>query len=452
MTRTYDIVIVGGGVSGLFAAYTLAKAGLRVAVIEKNPEEKIGEKVCGDAIGKHHFDELGIPYPEMGFDAEGLFSGVKVVSPDETREITVYGEGYALNRKNFGFKLYRMALTAGAEVFPEHRFHKPLVEGSWIRGVAVMKSDGSVEEFQSKVVIDASGVAAVVRRSLPSDWWVSEPIPPEDFNITYREIWYGDIEIDHDFAWIFLNVEIAPGGYWWLFPKRKGVYNVGLGVQWKKGNPNPKTQFERFVKPRYEKKISEVVDRGGGVVPTRRPIPCMVWNGFVVVGDAAATANPVHGGGIGSAMLSAKLAAETIIEALERGEPTLEALWQYHTRFHRAYGAKQASLDVLRMFLQTMSNEGLNFVFRSNLVSGDEVYDIGAKGMLRQSIFSKLGSLLRLASRPSFLTKLWKLKQYMDRARDLYLRFPESPQGYERWREEEKRLFNEYRQWLAKEA
>ncbi len=445
-----DVVIVGAGVAGLYAAYRLANEGLDVLVIEKNPEELLGEKVCGDAIGKHHFDELELDYPQLGLDAEGVFKGVKVVSPDEQRTIEVLGDGYALNRKNFGLRLYRLALSKGAEVWTSHRFHKPLIEGSKIIGIEVLKSDGTRIPIEARIVIDASGVAAVVRSSLPREWWVSEPVPREDYNVTYREVWEGDVDVDHDFAWIYLNVEIAPGGYWWLFPKRKGVYNVGLGVQ--AGRGNPLTNFINFVKKRFEKRISRVIHAGGGLVPTRRPIPCMVWNGFVVVGDAACTANPVHGGGIGSAMLSSKIASKVIVEAFERGDLSVRGLWRYHIEFHKAYGAKQASLDVLRMFLQTMTNEGLNFVFRTGLVDGSEVYDIGSKGLLRQSIFSKLETIMKLARKPSFLTKLAKVKSYMDRARELYLSYPEDPSKYEQWRSLERALFKEYKEWLSKEA
>ncbi len=444
------MVIVGAGVAGLYAAYKLAAEGLDVLVIEKNPEELLGEKVCGDAIGKHHFDELELDYPKLGLDAEGVFKGVKIVSPDERHTIEVLGEGYALNRKNFGVRLYRLAVSKGAEVWASHRYRKPIIEGSKLVGIEVLRSDGSRIEIRARVVVDASGVAAVVRRSLPREWWVSEPIPREDLNVTYREVWEGDIDVDHDFAWIYLNVDVAPGGYWWLFPKRKGLYNVGLGVQ--PGRGNPRENFIKFVRKRFERNISRIVHAGGGLVPTRRPIPCMVWNGLVVVGDAASTANPVHGGGIGSAMLSSKIASRVIVEALERGEASMEALWRYHKEFHQAYGAKQAALDILRMFLQTMSNEGLNFVFSSKLVDGTEVYDIGAKGVLRQSIFAKLGALLKLSRKPAFLSKLIKVKNYMERARQLYLSYPDSPSGYEQWRERERELFNEYKQWLAREA
>ncbi|MCC6045888.1 MAG: NAD(P)/FAD-dependent oxidoreductase [Ignisphaera sp.] len=447
----YDVIVVGGGVAGLYASYLLAKAGLKIATIEMKSEKNVGNKVCGDAIGAHHFIELDLEPPVQGFDKDHEYDGVTLISPDESNSIVVTGKGYSLNRRNFGLRLYRMAVNQGAEMFLEHSFLKPIIEGSRVVGVEVINKSGSKKGLEGKVVIDASGPVAVVRRSLPSNWWVSEPIPKEDYNVTYREVVMGDFELDERYAYIYLNVDVAPGGYWWLFPKGRGIYNIGLGVQWKDGNPNPKTQFQKYVLPKLSKRINEVIHQGGGLVPTRRPIPCMVWNGFIVVGDAAATANPVHGGGIGSAMLSAKIASEVIVEALEKGDVNLKSLWSYHARFHRAYGAKQASLDVLRMFLQKMTNSELNFIFKSRLVNGDEVYDIGSKGGLSISILERIRSFTSLLTKPRFLLKLYKLKQYMDKARELYLNFPQDPSRYTEWYGQEQRFFKEYIEWLSTE-
>ncbi len=448
---TYDVVIVGAGPAGLTAAYHIAKAGFRVAVLEMRSDDEFGYKVCGDAMSVKYFDEVGIPHPRMGIEVVGLFKGVRVYAPNETMYVDVYGEGYALDRKALAWYLRRLCEEKGVEFYTSHRFHAPVVEGTWVKGVKALGPGGDVKVFNTKIVIDASGTTSVVRRSLPREWWVSEPIPLEDYNATYREIWEGDIDVEHDLAYIFLNADIARGGYWWLFPKKRGVYNVGLGVQAGKGL-NPLHQFERYIKPRFKDRISRILDRGGGLVPTRRPIPCMVWNGLVVVGDAACMANPIHGGGIGPAMLGGKIAAETIVEALINGRTDMESLWLYHIRYHRAYGAKQASLDILRMFLQTMSNEGLNFVFESKLVSGSEVGDIGSKGDIPSSVFSKLSSIARLIRKPKFLLKLYTVKKYMDKARELYENYPQSPRDYEKWRETERKLFEEYRQWLSKEA
>jgi len=449
MEYRYDVVIIGAGIAGTTAAYFIARNGFSVALVDIKSEENIGKKVCGDAVGEHHFIELGLEKPVIGEDATGIYEGVRVVSPDNKYYIDVMGRGYSLDRQKFGYKMYKRAIDAGVEAFLKHYFAKPIIEGSWVKGVVIRDRKGSEKVLRSKVVVDASGVTGVVRTSLPQDWWITERIPKEDFNITYREIIEGDIQgIDEKYAYIYINVDIAPGGYWWLFPKGGGIYNIGLGIQWKEGNPNPKANYEKYIKTSLKGAIRSVIDGGGGLVPTRRPISCMVWNGFVVIGDAAATANPIHGGGIGSAMISAKTASDTISDALLRGDPSMDGLWRYHVLYHRAYGAKQASLDVLRMFMQKLSNEDYNFVFRSNIVSGEDVYIMGSRGVLTNKIFNRIRALLTLVTRPAFLAKLYKVKQYMDQAYSLYLNFPRTSEGFKRWKEEENALFNDFKNWL----
>jgi len=341
MPTNYDIVIVGAGTSGSFAAHKLAKIGFKVAIIERKPQEEIGTKVCGDATGGHHFDHIGLEKPKLGYDAETIFKGIKVHDSNEKNYIMASGEGYALNRHKFRQKLLKMALNAGAELYDRHHATQPIIEESWVKGVkATNLKNGEKKEFYAKVTVDASGVASIIRSKLPEEWWVSEKISQEDYDICYREIIELNKEIDTEYAMIYLNTEIAPGGYWWWFPKNKNTVNVGLGVQWTPKAPNPKTQFEKYIRPRIQKHIIRIVHGGGGIVPARRTISCMVWNGFITVGDVACTANPIHGGGIGPSLLSALKAAETIKEALEIGEASMENLWNYHHKYMKTYGAK----------------------------------------------------------------------------------------------------------------
>ncbi|MEF8778783.1 MAG: FAD-dependent oxidoreductase, partial [Natronomonas sp.] len=48
--ESYDIVVVGGGTAGCFAAATAARDGLDVAVLERKTEDEGGRIACGDAI------------------------------------------------------------------------------------------------------------------------------------------------------------------------------------------------------------------------------------------------------------------------------------------------------------------------------------------------------------------------------------------------------------------
>ncbi len=449
MGERYDVVVAGAGTAGATTAYFLARGGLRVALLDMKPREGVGDKVCGDAIDVRHFDRVGIPHP-TGPEVEGRFRGVKVFAPNEEDAVVVGGEGYALNRYHFGQRLLSMAERAGAEFFGGHHAFEPLVSGSNVLGVRVRDlRDGRVFEIESSVVVDATGATATLRGKLPEGWWVSHRVPREDLIAAYR----GELEVEEvpererGYAVIYLNVEIAPGGYWWSFHKGDNSINLGLGVQAIPGSPNPRRVYEERLEPRY--RVRRRIHVGGGVVPTRRTVPCMVWNGFLAVGDAICAANPIHGGGIGPSMLGAKAAAEAILEASEAGDFGAAGLWSYHRRYHELYGAKQAGLDVLRLYLQRLTNDDLNFIISSGVVSGGDIYDIGTKGRLASDIVRRVTSSLKLLRRPSILRQLVRVKDYMDRAVELYSNFPETPDGFERWYAQERALFEEVRRWVG---
>ena len=438
----YDVLVAGAGVAGLFAAYRLARAGFSVAVVDMKTEDRVGEKVCGDAVGEHHFHEVGLEPPRVGVDAIAEFRGVKVYSPSKKAFVTVHGKGYALDRKAFGQRLLRLATGAGAEFLGGRFIMKPLVEESWIRGLVVRGPSG-VEELRSRVVVEATGAPATVRTKLPKEWWVSEPLKKEDMNSTYRVIAEGGEPQDPRYAIIYLDAEVAPGGYWWWFPKGEHVVNVGLGVRPDPGAPNPKENLYKYVIPELEKADAKIAHEGGGIVPTRRPLSCMVWNGLVAVGDAACTANPIHGGGIGPALVSSFHAASTIAQALEEGEATLEALWPYHKAYIGAYGEKQAGLDALRIFLQSLGNDDLNFVLEEGIVSDEDLGDIGYKAKLSAKLIGRLLAGLKLLARPTLLRDIVAVKDYMEAVARLYREFPDTPKDFPRWRERQESLFLE---------
>lgn len=448
MKRECDVLVAGGGIAGLLVSYFLASKGFDVVIVEQKDKDDT-MKVCGDAIGKHHFDKIGIPHPS-GEELAGIFKGVKVVAPNGKDEIVVGGEGYALNRPLFVKRLQRMALDSGAELLDKHAVLKPIFEGSKLKGLDIFDlRKKNREEIKAHIVIDATGVAAAVRTKLPPDWPVSEKVPPEDYDVCYREILEMDEEIETGHAVIYLSTVIAPGGYWWWFPKKESIVNVGLGVKGGENSPNPRRNFNKYLRTKING-VRRIIHAGGGICPTRRTIPCMVWDGLVVIGDAACTSNPIHGGGMGPAMLSAKAAAQTIVEALSMGDSSKEALWVYHNKYMELYGAKQAGLDVLRMYLQLMSDSELNFVFEKKVINSADVGEIGYKGDVGSTLLSKVSSAVKLLSRPSLLAKLKKVKDYMDKARELYYAYPRSPNGFKAWKVQVDKLFDEYRGWLYK--
>ena len=435
MTEEYDLLIVGAGTGGSVAAETAAKKGLKACIVDCKPEDEIGVKVCGDAIGGHHFKELGIP-PPTGDDFDIEIEGIKLYSPDLSTVFVVNGPGvtgYIVNRHSFGQRLLKAALDSGIKLRDSMLVTKPLIEDGCVRGVLAHNlKDKQKQTLRAKVTIDASGAAAAIRSRLPDEFGIEREVSKKDLMSCYREI-RGGVELEKGYCQIYLNQAVAEGGYFWIFPKSEGRANVGVGVQASKRGVHPKTQLYShiFTQPKF--RHTTTLEAGGGYVPTRRPIDCLVGNGVMLVGDAACLVNPIHGGGIGPSMVSGRLAAEMASEAIERSDTSKRGLWRYNTGIMKAYGAKQASLDIFRIFLQETSDEELNFGMKHGLVKESDVLSASMKGDLTLSIPDKAERVLRGLRRPDFLIRLEEVARKMRGIKEHFLNYP-TPEEFPAWR------------------
>jgi geranylgeranyl reductase family protein len=431
----YDVVVAGAGVAGAYAAFRLASAGLRVLVVDIKEFERVGDKPCGDAIGGHHLSFLGLS--DLPRDiVEGYVKGIDIYSPSGRVRFRVLGEGLEVDRIGLARYLLKRAIGRGAEFRGSTAALEPIVSGGYVRGLRLY-SGGRTYEVMSSVVVDATGNARAVVRRLPKDWPVSEEAGPRDFNIAYREVRVLKDEVEEpNILRIYVSKTVAPGGYWWFFPysEKRSYVNVGLGVQGGRGYPHPRDLLYRYVLSQRIFEGSTLVEAGGAPVPTRGPLSSLVWNGIAVVGDAAYTVNPVHGGGKGSSMVSSLCVANAIVEALDRGDVSAEGLWGANICYMNNYGTKQAVLDVFRRFLQELGDEDLEFGMSAGIIKEEDLNALSLRGELELSVAEKAVRLLSGLRRPSLLIKLRRVAEYMGKMREMYENYPRTPSQLAAWR------------------
>jgi digeranylgeranylglycerophospholipid reductase len=437
--KKLDVIVIGAGTGGCLTAKTVAKAGLKVCMIDQKPEHKIGDKVCGDAIGKHHFDNINLAHPS-GAELEQKIEGIKVYSPDMETVVTVKGEGihgYLVNRQLFGQRLVKEAKDAGATLLDSTMVTEPATKDGVVVGVLAKDTKtGEKTEMSAQVVVDASGHSAILRKRLPPEFGIETEVDDADVEICYREIREVKEQIsDPGFCKIYLDLQRFPGGYCWVFPKGSTTVNAGLGVAMVKGFPNPKQLYQKHVLSMPIFKGSRVLTGGGGLVPTRRPISPMVANGIIIIGDAACQVNPIHGGGIGSSMMGGVKAAEVIINALEKGDVSREVLWPYTGTFMELYGAKQAGLDIFRMLLQRLTNKEMNYGMQHHLITDDDLLKTSMGEDLKLNTSEKTSRLFKGLGSLSLLKKLNTTAKLMKEIKELYRNYPSSPEGLGEWTE-----------------
>lgn len=450
----FDVIVVGAGTAGCLAAKTAAKAGLKVCIVEKKPIEEIGEKICGDAVGRHHFENLKLKPPE-GEELEKKILGIKVYSPNLETVFTVKGEGlhgYVLNRRNFGQRLVKEALDAGANLFESALCLEPIIEKGFVNGILLKHlKTGKVMRLFSSVVVEATGVSAVLRNKLPDEMEIPQKVDRKDVEACYREIRQLKDEAEvPELCEIYLNNKVAPGGYVWIFPKAGSKVNVGLGVAMRGNFPNPKKRFYSQVisKPMFDNSL--LLSGGAWTVPTRRPLDNMVGNGILIAGDAACQVSPIHGGGIGPSMMGGYLAGKTIAEALEKGVPSREALWQYNLRYMEYYGVKQAGLDVFRIFLLSCQDEDLNYGMKYKLITEKDLLEASMGNEIQVRFSDATMRLFRGIKRVRLLNKLRTTASLMRKVREWYKNYPATPEGFKAWRKGVEELFSLVEQKLGR--
>ena len=448
--KKFDAIVIGAGTGGCMTAKTVAGKGLEVCLIDRKTGKDVGEKVCGDAIGKHHFDELKLECPK-GEELKRKVTGIKIFSPDMKTVFHVKAErfhGFIVDRHLFGQRLLNDAIYAGATFLESTQVLQPIIENDYVIGVMVMdQKAGKKFPLHSRVVVDASGFPAVLRKAIPPEFGIEKDVENEDVIICYREIreLKGHVN-EPDFCEIYLNQSLFLGGYAWVFPEDGAKVNVGLGVAMASKFPNPKKQL-------YEKVLSQplfarssMVKGGGGHVPTRRPLDCMTGNGIIIVGDAACQVNPIHGGGMGPSMKGGVLAGETIVEAIEKSDISREGLWPYNFKYMQSYGAKQAGLDAFRLLLQKLGDDDINWGMEYELITEEDIFKTSMGEDVRLNITEKTQRILKGIKKLSLLKKLRDSANLLRSVKAHYRNYPDSPKDFDAWKMKAHELINQAKQ------
>jgi geranylgeranyl reductase family protein len=340
----WDAVVVGAGPGGSIAALVLARAGARVALIDKAAFPR--DKACGDLVGPRGvrvLEDLGVSVPDAGHGADLLVVGP---SGRRSRLPAFPGRGYAghgivMPRLAFDDALRSAAIAAGAQPVRARISAVEQDPGGLVR--ALVAGDG--RRFAGDVVIGADGALSPVARlagmldSTAALW-----------GFAIRAYVPAEVPLP---LLVLLDAErrrIFPG-YGWLFPGADGEANVGIGVGL--GHRRQQAQL-RGELARFCSLLRAAGDLGRDAQPG--PViggwlrmggtgtPPAAGN-VLLVGDAAGLVNPLQGEGIGPAMVSARLAAQAVLtDPAQAGRLYAEAVSEAFGRYMPGAAALQTAM------------------------------------------------------------------------------------------------------------
>lgn len=388
MKKTCDLVIVGGGPSGLSAAIASAKAGLDVLLLERN--EKIGVPLtCAEGIT--HLGLTTVVELDRKFVATDVH-GIRLFSPGGRKALIDHpNAGYVLHRDIFEPHLAELAQNAGAEICTGCRAENLRRNGSGFDGITAISSEG-VEEISFKVIVAADGVESVIAR----EGGLTESLLPSQVESCAQYRMSG-IDADPHVPEVWFSREFAPGGYAWVFPKGPGSANVGLGVVPTMSNKRYAFELlDDFVQKRFPNGTIEF--KSMGLVPCFEGRKRMLKGNLMAVGDAARLIDSLTGAGISTGLHSGRMAGLAAAKAVKSGR--LSDLREYPNEFMAAFGRKLRFYRLGREIFSRMSEDEFDFVVElvDEIFGGQTLTALNPVDILRK-VITRRPSLMRHAPR-----------------------------------------------------
>lgn len=331
MTKIHDVIVVGGGPSGLNLARRLADNNRDVLVLER--KKKIGENiVCTGIVGKEIFDKYQLTRDCILRE----LSDFKIISPYDTFITYEHPSHFAcvIDREKFDRELAERAHENGASLELENHVTN-IVTNKKYAEVHVKVRNRYLKRFRTRVVVLATGIDHRLSKKLGLGF-------PRDFLNGIQ----AEMDVSHvDRPSIFIGRDIAPGAFAWVVPLNDSRIRVGLMTR-----KDPKIYFQRIIKMLYPDQAQELME---SKIQSKAIAHGLVSKTFserlLVLGEAAGQVKTTTGGGVFFGLLCSELAYQVLEKNFSnctfsaKNLSEYEALWRMtiQREIHVGYYARK---------------------------------------------------------------------------------------------------------------
>lgn len=346
-----EVIVVGAGPSGVACAITLARAGKEVVLIERGLFSG-SKNVFGGAIYTAATKEIFPNFEkEAPVERRNIEHNYLILGEQDSTNISYRKEdnaSYSVIRGKFDRWAAEEAKKAGVYLVEETVVRDLIKEKNRVVGVRT-----ELEEFYADVVVLADGVNSLLAKQIG----LRSDIETKDVALSVKEVLSLDKDIinqrfhlkddEGSIVEIFGGPMLGMLGLGFMYTNRDSV-TIGLGVtlnELAQANYRP---FELLEQLKQHPSVAPLIEGGvlkeysAHLIPEGgyKKIPKLCDNGVLVVGDAAMLVNNLHWEGTNLAMISGKLAAETVIIALETEDFSKKSLSRYEDKLKQSFVLK----------------------------------------------------------------------------------------------------------------
>jgi geranylgeranyl reductase family protein len=315
-----DVLVVGAGPAGSIAALVLARAGVRVRLVDRARFPR--DKLCGDTVNPgtlSMLDRLGIAGPLR--QRAMAITGMQITGPHGARVSADYPAGVrgaAITRRELDVLLVEAATAAGATFETGVIVRAPLITTDTTRVIGVrVAASGTDHNLHARVVIAADGRHSKIAFGMGLAKYALSP----------KRWAFGAYFIGVDGLSTHGEMHIRPDGYIGVAPLAGDVANVCVVRELKnmfraqrvnaESVINVAVRSDPILRERFSRarQVSDVTVLGPLAVDCRS----VGYPGLLLAGDAAGFIDPMTGDGLRFAIRGGELAAEAALRELSTG-------------------------------------------------------------------------------------------------------------------------------------